>query len=214
MEAPRPVVGRPLVEMTGISVAFGPVQALDSVDLRLYPGEVHALMGENGAGKSTLIKALTGVHPVDAGQIQVQGEPVAFSGPAAAQAAGISTVYQEVNLCPNLSVAENLLLGREPRRAGRIDWRGARRRATEVLGRLHLDLDPSSPLGAPSSSWWRSRAPSRWTPGCSFSTSPRPAWTRARSRSSSGWSAGCVTTAWRSCSSRTSSSRSTRSPTG
>jgi monosaccharide-transporting ATPase len=148
MEAQRPVAGRPLVEMTGISVAFGPVQALDSVDLRLYPGEVHALMGENGAGKSTLIKALTGVHPVDAGQITVHGEPAAFSGPAAAQAAGISTVYQEVNLCPNLSVAENLLLGREPRRAGRIDWRGARRRATEVLGRLHLDLDPSSPLGA------------------------------------------------------------------
>jgi galactofuranose transport system ATP-binding protein len=138
----------PLVEMTGISVAFGPVQALDSVDLRLYPGEVHALMGENGAGKSTLIKALTGVHPIDAGEIRVLGEPAAFSGPAAAQAAGISTVYQEVNLCPNLSVAENLLLGREPRRAGRIDWRGARRRATEVLGRLHLDLDPSSALGA------------------------------------------------------------------
>jgi galactofuranose transport system ATP-binding protein len=138
----------PLVEMTGISVAFGPVQALQSVDLRLYPGEVHALMGENGAGKSTLIKALTGVYPVDAGQIRVLGEPVAFSGPAAAQAAGVSTVYQEVNLCPNLSVGENLLLGREPRRAGRIDWRGVRRRAAEVLGRLHLDLDPSSALGA------------------------------------------------------------------
>ncbi|WP_459218853.1 sugar ABC transporter ATP-binding protein [Pseudonocardia sichuanensis] len=138
----------PLVEMTGISVAFGPVQALESVDLRLYPGEVHALMGENGAGKSTLIKALTGVHPVDAGEIRVLGEPVAFTGPAAAQAAGISTVYQEVNLCPNLSVAENLLLGREPRRAGRIDWRGVRRRAAEVLAGLHLDLDPASQLGA------------------------------------------------------------------
>ncbi|GAA1324330.1 sugar ABC transporter ATP-binding protein [Pseudonocardia xinjiangensis] len=137
-----------LVEMTGISVAFGPVQALQSVDLRLHPGEVHALMGENGAGKSTLIKTLTGVHPVDAGEIRVRGEPVAFAGPAAAQAAGISTVYQEVNLCPNLSVGENLLLGREPRRAGRIDWRGVRRRAAEVLGRLHLDVDPSSPLGA------------------------------------------------------------------
>jgi galactofuranose transport system ATP-binding protein len=83
---------RPLVEMTGISVAFGPVQALDAVDLRLYPGEVHALMGENGAGKSTLIKALTGVHPVDAGHIRVRGEQVAFSGPAAAHAPGVSTV--------------------------------------------------------------------------------------------------------------------------
>jgi galactofuranose transport system ATP-binding protein len=138
----------PLVEMSGISVAFGPVQALQSVDLRLHPGEVHALMGENGAGKSTLIKALTGVHPVDAGEIRVHGAPVAFSGPAAAQAAGISTVYQEVNLCANLTVAENLLLGREPRRAGRIDWRGVRRRAGDVLSRLHLDIDPSSALGA------------------------------------------------------------------
>ena len=117
---------RPLVEMTGISVAFGPVQALDSVDLRLYPGEVHALMGENGAGKSTLIKALTGVHPVDAGEIRVHGEPVAFSGPAAAQAAGVSTVYQEVNLCPNLSVAENISIGREPRRLGMVRWRAVR----------------------------------------------------------------------------------------
>ncbi|OZM81649.1 sugar ABC transporter ATP-binding protein [Pseudonocardia sp. MH-G8] len=134
--------------MSGISVAFGPVQALASVDLRLHPGEVHALMGENGAGKSTLIKALTGVHTVDAGEIRVHGEPAAFGGPAAAQAAGISTVYQEVNLCPNLTVAENLLLGREPRRMGRIDWRGMRRRAVEVLGTLHLDLDPSSALGA------------------------------------------------------------------
>src|ERR671911_600399 len=134
--------------MHDISIAFGGVQALDRVSLRLLPGEVHALMGENGAGKSTLIKALTGVYPVEAGQIHVLGEPVAFSGPAAAQAAGVSTVYQEVNLCPNLTVGENLLLGREPRRAGRIDWRGVRRRAAEVLGRLRLDVDPSSALGA------------------------------------------------------------------
>ncbi|MGH3585042.1 MAG: ATP-binding cassette domain-containing protein, partial [Pseudonocardia sp.] len=141
-------MGRPLVEMSGISVAFGPVQALQSVDLRLFPGEVHALMGENGAGKSTLIKALTGVQPVAAGSIRMHGELVSYAGPAAAQAAGISTVYQEVNLCPNLSVAENLLLGREPRRTARIDWRGMRRRAAEVLGRLHLDIDPTSPLGA------------------------------------------------------------------
>ncbi|MCO1653542.1 sugar ABC transporter ATP-binding protein [Pseudonocardia sp. S2-4] len=132
--------------MTGISVAFGPVRALDGVDFRLHAGEVHALMGENGAGKSTLIKALTGVYPVDAGRVVLDGAEVAFAGPAQAQAAGISTVYQEVNLCPNLSVAENLLLGREPRRWGRIDGRGVRRRAREVLARLHLDVDPASPL--------------------------------------------------------------------
>jgi len=138
----------PLLEMTGISVVFGPVRALDGVDLRLRAGEVHALMGENGAGKSTLIKALTGVYPVDAGRIALDGAEVSFAGPAQAQAGGISTVYQEVNLCPNLSVAENLLLGREPRRWGRIDGRGVRRRAREVLGRLHLDIDPGSPLGS------------------------------------------------------------------
>ena len=142
------VVTGPVLEMTGISVAFGPVRALDGVDLRLYPGEVHALMGENGAGKSTLIKALTGVHPVDAGRIRLAGADVEFTAPAQAQAAGIGTVYQEVNLCPNLSVAENLLLGREPRRFGWIDGPAMRRRAGELLGRLHLDLDPGSPLGA------------------------------------------------------------------
>jgi galactofuranose transport system ATP-binding protein len=138
----------PLVEMSGISVTFGPVRALAGVDLRLRPGEVHALLGENGAGKSTLIKALTGVYPLDAGEIRVDGRLVSFSGPAEAQAAGISTVYQEVNLCTNLTVGENVLLGREPRRAGRIDWRGVRRRAAEVLARLHLDIDPSSSLGS------------------------------------------------------------------
>ncbi len=138
----------PVLEMSGITVQFGPVRALDGVDLRLRAGEVHALMGENGAGKSTLIKALTGVYPVDAGRIRLAGREVEFTGPAQAQAAGISTVYQEVNLCTNLTVAENLLLGREPRRWGRIDGRGVRRRAAEVLARLHLDIDPSSPLGA------------------------------------------------------------------
>ena len=107
------------------------VKALDGVDFRMFPGEVHSLMGENGAGKSTLIKALTGVYGIDAGTITLTGEQVSFSGPAQAQAAGISTVYQEVNLLPNLSVAENILLGREPRRLGGIDWRAMRRRSAE-----------------------------------------------------------------------------------
>src|SRR5450756_989457 len=112
----------PVVEMRGISIEFPGVKALQDVDFTLHPGEIHALMGENGAGKSTLIKALTGVYSIDSGVIQLDGRKVTFSGPAQAQAAGISTVYQEVNLRGNLSVAENVMLGREPRRFGGINW--------------------------------------------------------------------------------------------
>jgi monosaccharide-transporting ATPase len=143
----EPAVPAPVVQMAGIEIGFPGVKALDGVDFRLLPGEVHALMGENGAGKSTLIKALTGVYGIDAGTITVRGREEVFAGPGAAQAAGIATVYQEVNLCPNLTVAENILLGREPRRFGRIDTRAVRRRAVELLGRLNLDLDPDSVLG-------------------------------------------------------------------
>jgi galactofuranose transport system ATP-binding protein len=142
-----------VVEMRGISVGFPGVKALDGVDFRLLPGEVHALMGENGAGKSTLIKALTGVYGVDAGTIVVHGREQVFTGPGAAQQAGIATVYQEVNLAPNLTVAENILLGREPRRPawlrglGCIDRGAVRRRAAALLARLNLRLDPDSVLG-------------------------------------------------------------------
>lgn len=138
----------PILRMSGISKEFPGVKALSDVDFRLLPGEVHALMGENGAGKSTLIKVLTGVHDIDAGEIELGGEKVAFTGPLAAQRAGISTVYQEVNLCTNLSVAENILIGREPRRLGRIQWGRMRRRAAELLARLELDIDVSAPLSA------------------------------------------------------------------
>lgn len=137
----------PVIEMRDISITFGSVRALDQVSVRLYPGEVHALMGENGAGKSTLIKALTGVYSIDGGTILVGGEEQVFHSPAASQAAGISTVYQEVNLVPNLTVAENMLLGREPRRFGSINVRAMNRRARETLDRLGLDVDPSSLLG-------------------------------------------------------------------
>ncbi len=136
----------PVVDMRGISVEFPGVKALQEVDFRLFPGEVHALMGENGAGKSTLIKALTGVHPLAAGEVRYAGEPVSFTAPAQAQAAGISTVYQEVNLCGNLTVAENILLGREPRRFGRIDGKAMRARAAELLARIGLHIDPGSVL--------------------------------------------------------------------
>jgi len=136
----------PLVEMTGISIEFPGVKALEDVDFRLFPGEVHAVMGENGAGKSTLIKALTGVYAIDSGEITVAGSRVQFSTPVQAQAAGISTVYQEVNLCDNLSVAENIMLGREPRRGPGIGWRATRRQAVEALARVNLRIDPASTL--------------------------------------------------------------------
>jgi monosaccharide-transporting ATPase len=138
---------QPVIEMRDISIAFGGVPALAGVDLRLFPGEVHALMGENGAGKSTMIKALTGVYAIDAGTIVVDGEEHRFSSPAASQAAGISTVYQEINLAPNLTVAENMLLGREPRRLGGIDFKAMNRKAAATLDRLGIAIDPASELG-------------------------------------------------------------------
>src|SRR6476619_374927 len=115
-----------ILTMTGVSKSFPGVQALSNVDFRLFPGEVHALMGENGAGKSTLMKVLTGAYPIDSGSIVLRGEQVRFRSPLEAQHGGISAVYQEVNLCPNLSVAENISIGREPRRLGRIQWGAVR----------------------------------------------------------------------------------------
>src|SRR4051812_34670553 len=140
------MTGDPILRMSGIHKAFVGIKALDDVDLQLFGGEVHALMGENGAGKSTLIKVLTGVYDHDAGEITLEGRPVAFGSPMDAQRGGVSTVYQEVNLCTNVSVAENLFLGREPRKYGRILWRPMRRAAKEALNRVNLDLDVSAEL--------------------------------------------------------------------
>jgi len=137
----------PLLELTGTTVRFGAETALDTVDFRMFPGEVHSLMGENGAGKSTLIKALTGAQRLDAGEVRLAGEVVHFATPADALRAGISTVYQEIDLLPNLTVAENICLGREPRRFGMLDWKAMRVRAREVLAGLGLEIDPASLLG-------------------------------------------------------------------
>ena len=137
----------PILTMTGISKEFPGVKALIDVDFRLFAGEVHGLMGENGAGKSTLIKVLTGVYDIDAGDVTLAGEPVRFGSPLQAQHAGVSTVYQEVNLCANLSVAENIFIGREPRRYGLIRWSEMRKRSEEMLARLQLDIDVSAMLG-------------------------------------------------------------------
>ncbi|MET9785886.1 sugar ABC transporter ATP-binding protein [Streptomyces canus] len=139
---------RPVLEMTGIVKEFPGVRALSGVDFRLFPGEIHALMGENGAGKSTLIKVLTGVYSLDGGTVTLDGKSVRIASPLQAQQAGISTVYQEVNLCPNLSVAENIFIGREPTRYGRIQWKQMRKEAAELVDRLGLDIDVTAPLSS------------------------------------------------------------------
>ena len=138
----------PVLDVTGIHKQFPGVKALSDAGLRLYPGEVHTLMGQNGAGKSTLIKVLTGVYRPERGSIVLGGERIEPRSTQHAQELGISTVYQEVNLCPNLSVAENIFIGRYPRRFGMIDWRRMRRDAAELLARLQVNVDVKQPLAS------------------------------------------------------------------
>ncbi len=135
-----------LLTAKGICKAFPGVKALANVDFELKSGEIHCLMGENGAGKSTLIKVLTGVDKPDAGEIFLGGKEITPSSPHHAQQLGISTVYQEVNLCANLSVAENIFIGREPLRFGSIDWQEINRRSQELLAKLNLAIDVTQPL--------------------------------------------------------------------
>ena len=130
----------------GIQKAFGGHPALKGVDLNLRAGEIHALMGENGAGKSTLIKILTGIYSCDAGNITLHGTEIHPTSGADAQNLGVSTVYQEVNLVPSLSVAENIYLGREPKRFGMIAWKQVHRGAEIAMARLGLKLDVRKPL--------------------------------------------------------------------
>jgi monosaccharide-transporting ATPase len=143
--------GAPVLEARGIVHAYAGKPALEGVDLCLRAGEVHALMGQNGAGKSTLIKVLTGVERLQTGTILLGGESIRPTSTLDAQHLGISTVYQEVNLCPNLSVAENIFAGRQPRkpwtRGGGIDWKQLNSRAQELLKRLDVDIDVRRELG-------------------------------------------------------------------
>ena len=136
----------PALEARAVAKSFAGVHALSGVDLLVRPGEVHALMGENGAGKSTLIKLVTGVYRPDAGTILLGGVERAFRTPLEAQAAGISTIYQEVNLVPMMSVARNLFLGREPRRFGLVDVRGLNRAAAEILAEYGVHADVTAPV--------------------------------------------------------------------
>lgn len=137
-----------VLSMKDISKTFPGVKALSHVDFTLRKGEIHALMGENGAGKSTLIKVLTGVHEFENGTIHIDGisEAIVNKSPQDAQSRGISTVYQEVNLCPNLTVAENLFIGHEPRKLGMIDWRTMNKKSAELLESLGIEVLPTQLL--------------------------------------------------------------------
>jgi monosaccharide-transporting ATPase len=137
----------PVLEARGVGKHFTGVRALDGVDFTLGAGEAHALVGENGAGKSTLIKVLTGVYQPDAGELLLSGEPVRFARPLDAQQAGISTIYQEVNLVPLMSAAQNVFLGREPRnRLGLVDFGAMESEARELLSGYGIDVDVRRPL--------------------------------------------------------------------
>ena len=132
--------------MKGIEIQFPGVKALDKVDFSLRAGEIHALLGENGAGKSTLIKCLTGVHRMDAGEILLEGKSIKPTSPQAAIDMGISTVFQEINLCPNLTVAENIFVGRQPMKHHQINWKEINRRANELMERFNVHIDVTRPL--------------------------------------------------------------------
>ena len=135
-----------ILEMKEIEIKFPGVKALDKVDFTLRKGEVHSLLGENGAGKSTLIKCLTGVNRKDGGKILLNGQEINPTSPQQAVDLGISTVFQEINLCPNLTVAENIFIGRQPMKRGGIDWKTINKRANELMERFHLDIDVTRPL--------------------------------------------------------------------
>lgn len=138
----------PILQTKELTKSFGVVRALSNVDFNLYPGEVHAVLGENGAGKSTLIKLVTGVYRKDAGTILLDGKVIEPHSPHEAQAYGISTVYQEINLIPTLSVAENIFLGRQPMRWGFVNTREVNTKAKTLLKTYNLDIDVSRTLSS------------------------------------------------------------------
>jgi ABC-type sugar transport system ATPase subunit len=138
----------PVLAAENVSKRFVTTQALDDVSFDVRRGEVHALVGENGAGKSTLIKLFGGIHEPDRGRLLLEGRAARFASPADAFGAGIAVIAQELRVVPTLSVAENVMLGHLPRRAGTVDWRRTRRLAGEALQRLHLALDPEVPASA------------------------------------------------------------------
>jgi rhamnose transport system ATP-binding protein len=138
--------GIPTLELAGVSKSFGAVVALRDGRLRLMPGSIHALVGENGAGKSTLVKIIAGLYQRDAGTMTLEGRPVDFRSTAEAKAAGIAVIYQEPTLFPDLSVTENVFMGRQPvGRFGRIDKTAMRAEVVSLLDRLGVRMDPDRP---------------------------------------------------------------------
>lgn len=136
----------PVIELRAVTKQFGPVEVLTDVDLALHGGRVHSLAGENGAGKSTLVKILAGIHQPDGGEILLDAKPIALHGAAGARRHGIAVIHQHPAVFPDLSVAENIFVGRQPRRAGRIDWATMQATATELLQRLRMDIDVRLPV--------------------------------------------------------------------
>ncbi|MGL5405842.1 MAG: sugar ABC transporter ATP-binding protein [Propionibacteriaceae bacterium] len=141
-------MGNVVLQLKGVAKSFNGIPALLNVDLDVRAGEVHVLLGENGAGKSTLIKMIAGVQEPDSGQILIDGKPVRINSTTAAEKLGIATIHQELNLVPTLSVAENLLLGRTPRRFGLVDRKEMVRQAQAAVDRVGLDIDVESPVGS------------------------------------------------------------------
>src|SRR3954468_19748195 len=136
----------PTLELRHVRKTFGPVVALADGSLVVHPGSIHALIGENGAGKSTLVKIVAGVHQRDSGEFLLAGEPLYFRSTAESKAAGVAVIYQEPTLFPDLSVTENLFMGRQPRnRFGSIDRRAMRSEAVRLFTRLGVRIDPDRP---------------------------------------------------------------------
>ncbi|MFD0592212.1 ATP-binding cassette domain-containing protein [Catellatospora coxensis] len=205
-------VPTPLLALDGVSKSFGAVAALRDVRLELHAGEAHALVGENGAGKSTLVKILAGVHAPDAGTVTLDGRPLLLSGPADARAAGIAVIYQEPTLFADLSVAENIFMGRQPLRSlRRVDYAAMRERAAELFARLGVRLDPDRPARGLSIADQQlveiAKAISSTRGSWSWTSRPQPC-PGSRSSGCSPSPGRCATPAPRCCSSRTASTRS------
>jgi len=148
MSAPDKDDGPALLEAVSLSKSFGPVQVLKNIDLRIFGGEVHAIIGENGAGKSTLMKLLAGNERPTSGEIRIDGKPVTFSGPVEAEAQGIVLVHQEILLAPDLTVAQNIYLGRELNRGLVVDDKSMREGARKAIRDLGADIDPDAVVGS------------------------------------------------------------------
>ena len=198
----------PLLELRGLYKSFGPVQVLRDVDFSVYPGQVTALVGDNGAGKSTLVKCVSGIYGHDAGEFRFEGRPVTIHNPRDAATLGIEIVYQDLALCDNLDIVQNMFLGREKRTGIVLDDPTMEQLAAKTLASLAVRTVSSVRQRVASlTGGQRQRSPSPkpccGTAGWSSSTNPPPpsAWPR-RPRCSS-WSAGWPTTAWPSCSSPT-----------